>query len=78
MECSWWFRWPPGKPLYFTKPNGYIVRFYVHNNVPYLDEESVTLAPADEIEAGDGAEEVSEIPPEDQALGEVGGAPPMD
>eukprot|EP00972_Heterocapsa_arctica_P024983 3682175-Heterocapsa_arctica.AAC.1 len=38
MECNWWFKWPPGKPPYFTTYNGDIVRYYVHKHVPYLDE----------------------------------------
>eukprot|EP00972_Heterocapsa_arctica_P087547 12909783-Heterocapsa_arctica.AAC.1 len=64
VEYNWWFKWPPSKPPYFTKLNG--------------DIEYVTAVPADEIEGGDGAVEVIEIPPEDRALGEVGGSPPMD
>jgi hypothetical protein len=60
MDCGYWFKWPPGKDPYFVKPNGDVVRFYVHNNVPYLDEEHfVTALPAGDEE--DGAIEVMEL-----------------
>eukprot|EP00972_Heterocapsa_arctica_P090527 13356831-Heterocapsa_arctica.AAC.1 len=60
MDCGYWFKWPPGKDPYFVKPNGDIVRLYVHNNVPYLNEDNaVTALPADDDE--EGAIEVLEL-----------------
>eukprot|EP00972_Heterocapsa_arctica_P089722 13233785-Heterocapsa_arctica.AAC.1 len=71
MDCGYWFKWPPGKDPYFVKPNGDIVRFYVRNNVPYLDEDnSVTALPTDDEE---GAIEVLELQQGDLVLGNVGG-----
>eukprot|EP00972_Heterocapsa_arctica_P033930 4996015-Heterocapsa_arctica.AAC.1 len=66
MDCLWWFKWPPGKPPYFVKPNGNIVPFYAHNYVPYLNVEHppVTAAPADETDAEEGVVEVMEEPDE--------------
>ncbi len=54
MELGYYFKWPPGKDPYFVKPNGDKVRFYVHGNVPYLDEEhSVPALPAGDEEGGE-------------------------
>eukprot|EP00972_Heterocapsa_arctica_P057731 8516566-Heterocapsa_arctica.AAC.1 len=71
MDCGYWFKWPPGKYPYFIKPHGEVVRFYVHNNVPYLNEDNpVDALPADEEE---GAIEVLDLLSGDLGPGNVGG-----
>eukprot|EP00972_Heterocapsa_arctica_P076508 11285991-Heterocapsa_arctica.AAC.1 len=76
MDCGWRFKWPPGKPPFFVKPNGEFVHFYVHNYVPYLNENAViNSCPANDVEADEEEAAVEGIIEPDECVpGNVGGA----